>query len=88
MNAFFYFINFFLNISFDMACTVQQMKKIKQTEEDLLYGTIIRTPTKRRLAGTPTPGKTRKVLTAYVPLLVNQYEFINGSINTRYTTDK
>uniref|UniRef100_A0A8C1Y503 Protein regulator of cytokinesis 1a n=1 Tax=Cyprinus carpio TaxID=7962 RepID=A0A8C1Y503_CYPCA len=44
----------------------RQMKKMKQTEEDLLYGTIIRTPTKRRLAGTPTPGKTRKVLTAYV----------------------
>ncbi|XP_067293011.1 protein regulator of cytokinesis 1a isoform X2 [Pseudorasbora parva] len=39
----------------------RQMKKLKQTEEDLLYGTIIRTPTKRRLAGTPTPGKTRKM---------------------------
>uniref|UniRef100_A0A673K9K1 Protein regulator of cytokinesis 1-like n=1 Tax=Sinocyclocheilus rhinocerous TaxID=307959 RepID=A0A673K9K1_9TELE len=39
----------------------RQMKKMKQTEEDLLYGTIIRTPTKRRLAGTPTPGKTRKL---------------------------
>uniref|UniRef100_A0A672PVK8 Protein regulator of cytokinesis 1-like n=1 Tax=Sinocyclocheilus grahami TaxID=75366 RepID=A0A672PVK8_SINGR len=44
----------------------RQMKKMKQTEEDLLYGTTIRTPTKRRLAGTPTPGKTRKVLTAYL----------------------
>uniref|UniRef100_A0A8C1ALD2 Protein regulator of cytokinesis 1a n=2 Tax=Cyprinus carpio TaxID=7962 RepID=A0A8C1ALD2_CYPCA len=45
----------------------RQMKKMKQTEEDLLYGTIIRTPTKRRLAaGTPTPGKSRKVLTAYI----------------------
>uniref|UniRef100_A0A8C1AAC6 Protein regulator of cytokinesis 1a n=2 Tax=Cyprinus carpio TaxID=7962 RepID=A0A8C1AAC6_CYPCA len=40
----------------------RQMKKMKQTEEDLLYGTIIRTPTKRRLAGTPTPGKTRKLI--------------------------
>ncbi|XP_026094412.1 protein regulator of cytokinesis 1-like isoform X1 [Carassius auratus] len=40
----------------------RQMKKMKQTEEDLLYGTIIRTPTKRRhAAGTPTPGKTRKL---------------------------
>uniref|UniRef100_A0A9J7XKN5 Protein regulator of cytokinesis 1a n=2 Tax=Cyprinus carpio TaxID=7962 RepID=A0A9J7XKN5_CYPCA len=40
----------------------RQMKKMKQTEEDLLYGTIIRTPTKRRLAaGTPTPGKSRKL---------------------------
>lgn len=38
------------------------MKKVKQTEEDLLYGTVLRTPTKRRLAATPTPGKTRKVL--------------------------
>uniref|UniRef100_A0A672PVJ5 Protein regulator of cytokinesis 1-like n=1 Tax=Sinocyclocheilus grahami TaxID=75366 RepID=A0A672PVJ5_SINGR len=40
----------------------RQMKKMKQTEEDLLYGTTIRTPTKRRLAGTPTPGKTRKLI--------------------------
>ncbi|XP_058623327.1 protein regulator of cytokinesis 1-like isoform X2 [Onychostoma macrolepis] len=39
----------------------RQMKKMKQTEEDLLYGTIIRTPAKRRLARTPTPGKTRKL---------------------------
>ncbi|NP_001004494.1 protein regulator of cytokinesis 1a [Danio rerio] len=42
----------------------RQMKKIKQTEEDLLYGTVIRTPTKRRIAGTPTPGKTRKLTSA------------------------
>ncbi|TRY65163.1 hypothetical protein DNTS_002041 [Danionella cerebrum] len=41
---------------------LQQMKKIKQTEEDLLYGTIIRTPTKRRLAGTLTPCKTPKLV--------------------------
>lgn len=40
----------------------RQMKKIKQTEEDLLYGTVLRTPTKRRLATTPTPGKTRKMI--------------------------
>uniref|UniRef100_A0A673H3E4 Protein regulator of cytokinesis 1-like n=1 Tax=Sinocyclocheilus rhinocerous TaxID=307959 RepID=A0A673H3E4_9TELE len=40
----------------------RQMKKMKQTEEDLLFGTTIRTPTKRRLAGTPTPGKTRKLI--------------------------
>ncbi|XP_057185836.1 protein regulator of cytokinesis 1a isoform X1 [Triplophysa rosa] len=40
----------------------RQMKKVKQTEEDLLYGTVIRTPTKRRLAATPTPGKTRKLI--------------------------
>ncbi|XP_073688098.1 protein regulator of cytokinesis 1a isoform X2 [Garra rufa] len=40
----------------------RQMKKMKQTEEDLLYGTVLRTPTKRRLAGTPTPGKTRKLI--------------------------
>ncbi|XP_051548162.1 protein regulator of cytokinesis 1-like isoform X2 [Myxocyprinus asiaticus] len=41
----------------------RQMKKLKQTEEDLLYGTLIRTPNKRRLAATPTPGKTRKLIT-------------------------
>ncbi|XP_030646555.1 protein regulator of cytokinesis 1a [Chanos chanos] len=41
----------------------RQMRKNKQTEEDMLYGTALRTPTKRRLAGTPTPGKTRKMNT-------------------------
>uniref|UniRef100_A0A4W4DMR1 Protein regulator of cytokinesis 1a n=1 Tax=Electrophorus electricus TaxID=8005 RepID=A0A4W4DMR1_ELEEL len=41
----------------------RQMKKSKQTEEDMLYGTALRTPTKRRLAGTPTPGKARKLNT-------------------------
>uniref|UniRef100_A0AAY4CPW6 Protein regulator of cytokinesis 1 n=1 Tax=Denticeps clupeoides TaxID=299321 RepID=A0AAY4CPW6_9TELE len=39
----------------------RQMKKSKQTEEDMLYGTSLRTPSKRRLCATPTPGKTRKV---------------------------
>uniref|UniRef100_A0A8C6P3F7 Protein regulator of cytokinesis 1b n=1 Tax=Nothobranchius furzeri TaxID=105023 RepID=A0A8C6P3F7_NOTFU len=38
----------------------RHMKKSKQSEEDMLYGTI-RTPTKRRFVGTPTPNKTRKV---------------------------
>lgn len=41
--------------------TKQHLKKSKQTEEDMLYGTIIRTPTKRRFLGTPTPNKSRKV---------------------------
>lgn len=27
----------------------------------MLYGTTMRTPSKRRIAGTPTPGKVRKV---------------------------
>ncbi|KAM9497181.1 protein regulator of cytokinesis 1a isoform 1-T1 [Clarias gariepinus] len=39
----------------------RQMKKSKQTEEDMLYGTSLKTPTKRRLAGAPTPGKSRKL---------------------------
>ncbi|XP_014866594.1 PREDICTED: protein regulator of cytokinesis 1-like [Poecilia mexicana] len=39
----------------------RQMKKTKQTQEDMLYGTMMRTPTKRRIAGTPTPGKMRKM---------------------------
>ncbi|XP_031419902.1 protein regulator of cytokinesis 1-like isoform X1 [Clupea harengus] len=43
----------------------RQMKKSKQTEEDMLYGTL-KTPTKRRLAGTPTPGKTRKMNTTSI----------------------
>ncbi|XP_047451996.1 protein regulator of cytokinesis 1-like isoform X2 [Mugil cephalus] len=38
----------------------RQMKKTKQTQEDMLYGTAVRTPSKRRIAGTPTPGKVRK----------------------------
>ncbi|XP_056877393.1 protein regulator of cytokinesis 1b isoform X1 [Takifugu flavidus] len=38
----------------------RHLKKSKQTEEDMLYGTIIRTPTKRRFLGTPTPNKSRK----------------------------
>lgn len=40
----------------------QQLKKSKQTEEDMLYGTAIRTPTKRRFLGTTTPNKNRKVV--------------------------
>ncbi|XP_053498113.1 protein regulator of cytokinesis 1a isoform X3 [Ictalurus furcatus] len=39
----------------------RQMKKSKQIEEDMLYGTSLKTPTKRRLGGTPTPGKSRKL---------------------------
>lgn len=39
----------------------RQMKKTKQTQEDMLYGTSTRTPAKRRIGGTPTPGKVRKL---------------------------
>ncbi|KAM8891409.1 protein regulator of cytokinesis 1-like [Spinachia spinachia] len=39
----------------------RQMKKTKQTQEDMLYGTSMRTPSKRRIAGAPTPGKVRKL---------------------------
>ncbi|XP_075934939.1 protein regulator of cytokinesis 1b [Anarhichas minor] len=38
----------------------RHLKKSKQTEEDMLYGTAVRTPTKRRLLGTQTPIKSRK----------------------------
>ncbi|KAM3609377.1 uncharacterized protein V6R79_013647 [Siganus canaliculatus] len=38
----------------------RQLKKTKQIQEEMLYGTAKRTPTKRRIAGTPTPGKARK----------------------------
>ncbi|XP_020495838.1 protein regulator of cytokinesis 1b isoform X2 [Labrus bergylta] len=38
----------------------RHLKKSKQTEVDMLYGTAVRTPTKRRFLGTTTPNKTRK----------------------------
>ncbi|TNN00201.1 hypothetical protein fugu_011447 [Takifugu bimaculatus] len=38
----------------------RQIKKTKQTQEEMLYGTGKRMPSKRRIAGTPTPGKIRK----------------------------
>ncbi|XP_060924474.1 protein regulator of cytokinesis 1b [Limanda limanda] len=39
----------------------RHLKKSKQTEEDMLYGTAVRTPTKRRLLGSTTPNnKSRK----------------------------
>ncbi|XP_028305843.1 protein regulator of cytokinesis 1-like isoform X2 [Gouania willdenowi] len=38
----------------------RQLKKTKQTQAEMLYGTAARTPSKRRLAGTLTPGKVRK----------------------------
>ncbi|KAM3877324.1 protein regulator of cytokinesis 1b [Diretmus argenteus] len=39
----------------------RQLKKSKQTEEDMLYGTSVRTPTKRRFLATTTPSKSRKL---------------------------
>ncbi|KAM7405712.1 hypothetical protein PAMP_000139 [Pampus punctatissimus] len=39
----------------------RHLKKSKQTEEDMLYGTAVRTPTKRRFLGTTTPNKSRKM---------------------------
>ncbi|XP_076002961.1 protein regulator of cytokinesis 1b isoform X2 [Genypterus blacodes] len=39
----------------------RHLKKSKQTEEDMLYGTTVRTPTKRRFLCTPTPNKNRKL---------------------------
>ncbi|XP_051756465.1 protein regulator of cytokinesis 1b isoform X3 [Ctenopharyngodon idella] len=38
----------------------RQLKKSKQTEEDMVYGTVVRTPTKRRFLGSTTPCKARK----------------------------
>uniref|UniRef100_A0A8C4HQE3 Protein regulator of cytokinesis 1 n=1 Tax=Dicentrarchus labrax TaxID=13489 RepID=A0A8C4HQE3_DICLA len=38
----------------------RHLKKSKQTEEDMLYGTAVRTPTKRRFLATPTSNKSRK----------------------------
>ncbi|XP_057693587.1 protein regulator of cytokinesis 1-like isoform X2 [Corythoichthys intestinalis] len=39
----------------------RQLKKSKQTQEDMLWGTKIQTPSKRKMAGTPTPTKMRKM---------------------------
>ncbi|MGH0128222.1 UNVERIFIED_CONTAM: hypothetical protein FKN15_044934 [Acipenser sinensis] len=39
----------------------RQMKKTKQIEEEMLYGTAPRTPSKRRFLGANTPGKVRKL---------------------------
>ncbi|XP_049578063.1 protein regulator of cytokinesis 1 isoform X1 [Syngnathus scovelli] len=39
----------------------RQLKKTKQTQEDMLYGTTVRTPSKRRIVGNATPIKHRKV---------------------------
>ncbi|KAF6738887.1 Protein regulator of cytokinesis 1 [Oryzias melastigma] len=38
----------------------RQLKKTRQTQEDMLYGTAVRTPSKRRIVGATTPGKVRK----------------------------
>ncbi|XP_051562410.1 protein regulator of cytokinesis 1-like isoform X1 [Myxocyprinus asiaticus] len=39
----------------------RQLKKTKQTESDMVYGTVVRTPTKRRFLGSTTPCKARKL---------------------------
>ncbi|KAM9317745.1 protein regulator of cytokinesis 1b isoform 2-T2 [Pholidichthys leucotaenia] len=42
----------------------RHLKKTKQTEEDMLYGTAIRTPAKRKFLGSNTPNKPRKMCNA------------------------
>nr|CAG5996601.1 unnamed protein product [Menidia menidia] len=42
----------------------RHLKKSKQTEEDMLYGTAVRTPTKRRFLGSTTPNKSRRMCNA------------------------
>ncbi|XP_056138226.1 protein regulator of cytokinesis 1-like [Lampris incognitus] len=39
----------------------RQLKKNKPTEEDTRFRTAVRTPSKRRAPGNPTPGKVRKL---------------------------
>lgn len=39
----------------------RQIKKTKQTQEDMKFGTSVRTPSKRRIMGTPTSGKVKKI---------------------------
>lgn len=56
----------------------RQLKKNKQTQEDMMYGTSIRTPSKRRIAGTPTPGKMRKMNSAST--LSTPTSFLGGTL--------
>ncbi|XP_019712551.1 protein regulator of cytokinesis 1-like isoform X2 [Hippocampus comes] len=44
----------------------RQLKKSRQTQEDMLYGTAVRTPSKRRIVGNGTPGKQRKMGTSTI----------------------
>ncbi|KAJ8249463.1 hypothetical protein GJAV_G00235190 [Gymnothorax javanicus] len=39
----------------------RHLKKSRQMEEDMLYGTVKRTPSKQKLPGKTTPGKMRKL---------------------------
>ncbi|KAH1184164.1 protein regulator of cytokinesis 1 isoform X1 [Mauremys mutica] len=39
----------------------RQLKKSRQIEEEMMYGSVPRTPSKRRVLGTNTPGKVRKL---------------------------
>ncbi|KAM6317962.1 protein regulator of cytokinesis 1-like [Podargus strigoides] len=39
----------------------RQLKKSRQTETEMLYGSTPRTPMKRRVLGSPTPGKVKKL---------------------------
>ncbi|KAL0968804.1 hypothetical protein UPYG_G00272100 [Umbra pygmaea] len=53
-----------LHMQKDREKNERQLKKNQQMEQDVLYGTAVRTPSKRHIAGTPTPGKARKLHTA------------------------
>ncbi|KAM6315736.1 protein regulator of cytokinesis 1-like [Podargus strigoides] len=39
----------------------RQLKKSRQTETEMLYGNTLRMPMKRRVLGSPTPGKVKKL---------------------------
>lgn len=56
----------------------RQLKKSKQIQEDMLYGTSLRTPTKRRLAGTPTPSKIKKI--SGMSTISTPTSFLGGTI--------
>ncbi|XP_020790776.1 protein regulator of cytokinesis 1 isoform X1 [Boleophthalmus pectinirostris] len=56
----------------------RQLKKTKQIQEDMMFGTSIRTPSKRRIAGTPTPGKMRKMNSAST--LSTPTSFLGGTL--------
>ncbi|KAF3854934.1 hypothetical protein F7725_022989 [Dissostichus mawsoni] len=59
----------------------RQMKKIKQIQEDMLYGTTMKTPSKRPMGGTLTPGKVRKLNGTSTMSTPNS--FLSGTMSNR-----
>ncbi|XP_063304994.1 protein regulator of cytokinesis 1 isoform X2 [Pelobates fuscus] len=50
-----------LNMEKEREKQERQIKKNRQLEEEMIYGSVPKTPTKRRVLGSTTPGKVRKL---------------------------